>query len=205
MRAVTVHAEQIAFLAVPFACAPAVNPRAPVAIFLAVALAAEPVRFFEGHAFPARQMKEVAIVRIVAVQAPAVFFVVLQHDVLVVLHHAARAIRLQVRVTEGTGEDALGEWRRRHVDVMTWTLSRGRRGCLDWRRSLGWRRALRRAGLRQKDSPCNQRQREGSLHKAPLGVGCVRNSMTRCISRSHIAWNTCSRCPMTSATFCVTM
>lgn len=205
MRAVTVHTEQIAFLAVPFACAPAVNPRAPVAIFLAVALAAYPVGFLERHPLAAGEVEEVAIVCVVTIETPPMLLVVLQHDVIVVFDDPSRAIRLQIRVTEGTRKDTLGERRRRHVDVMTGTLSRGRRGSLNWRRgSLGWRGVLRCTRLREEDSSCHQRQRQGRLHRLPL-AGCVRSSTTRCISRSHIAWNTCSRCPMTSATFCVTM
>ena len=79
----------------------------PVAILLSVALAADPVRFLERHPFPAREVQEVAIVGIVTIQAPPVLLVMLQHDVVVVLDDASRAIRLQVGVTEGTGEDPL--------------------------------------------------------------------------------------------------
>src|SRR6476620_7455218 len=115
MRAVTVHTEQIAFLAVPVACAPAVNPRAPVAVFLAVALAAYPVRFLERDPLAAGEVQEVAIVCVVTIETPPMLLVVFQHDVVVVFDDPSRAIRLQIRVTEGTGEDALGKWRRRHV------------------------------------------------------------------------------------------
>ena len=81
VRIVAMDAQQIAFGAVPVAGAAAVHAGPPVAIFFAVALAAEAVGFLERHALAAGQVQEVAVVGVVAIQAPAVGFVVLENDV----------------------------------------------------------------------------------------------------------------------------
>ena len=75
------RAQQVSLVAVPFADAAAVHSGAPVAIFLAVALAAEPVGFLERHRLAARQVQLVAIVGVVAVEAPAMLGIVLEHDI----------------------------------------------------------------------------------------------------------------------------
>ena len=82
------------------------HSRTPVAILLSVALAAHPVRLLERHPFPARQVQEIAIVGVVAIQAPPILLVVLQHDVVVVLDDASRAVRLQIGMAERAGIDA---------------------------------------------------------------------------------------------------
>jgi hypothetical protein len=79
----------------------------PVAILLSVALAAHPVRLLERHPLPAREVQEIAIVGVVAIQAPPILLVVLQHDVVVVLDDASCAVCLQIGMTERAGKNAL--------------------------------------------------------------------------------------------------
>src|SRR5664279_3761272 len=81
VRTVTLHAQQVGFGAVPVAGAAAMNAGPPVAVLLAVALAAEAVRFFERHMLAAGQVQDVAVVGVVTVQAPAVGLIVLENDV----------------------------------------------------------------------------------------------------------------------------
>ena len=98
MRVVAVGAEQVPLGAVPVAGAPAVHAGPPVTEFLAVALAAEPVGLVERHGLAAGQVERVAIGRIVAIEAPAVLFVVLEDDVGVhVGQHAAGPVRASRR------------------------------------------------------------------------------------------------------------
>ena len=115
---VAVGAQQVPLVAVPVAGAAAVDAGAPVAVFFAVALAADAVGFVERDALAAGQVQEVAIGGVVAIQAPAVGFVVLENDVGV--HRgelAARAVDGHSGVAVGAGEDALGEGRRRHFEA----------------------------------------------------------------------------------------
>ena len=70
--------------------------------------------------------------------------------------------------------------------------------------ACGWRAVAGAHALREQDERQPPAPAPGRLIRPP-SHGCVRSSTTRCISRSHIAWNTCSRCPMTAATFRVTM
>src|SRR5579859_7939617 len=125
VRIVAMRAEQIALRAVPIAGAPSVDPGPPVAILLAMTLAAESVRFVERYALAAGQVQEIAVIGIVAVEAPAMSFVVLEHDV--EMHHrqfAARAIGLLARMAVGTGKNAVGEWRRWNLDFLLGNLRR---------------------------------------------------------------------------------
>jgi hypothetical protein len=73
--------QKISLGAIPVSSAAAMNAGAPIAILFAVALAAYPVRFFERHPFTAGQMQNIAIIRIMAIEAPAMRFVVLQNDI----------------------------------------------------------------------------------------------------------------------------
>jgi hypothetical protein len=178
VRAVAMHAEQITLLAIPLAGAAAVHPRAPVAILLAVALPAQAIRLFEWHSLTAREMKNVAIVRVVTVEAPPVLFVVLQHDVLVIVDGTTGAIGFEIRVTERARIDALRERRRRHLDVLSrasrrrlFPLSRGR---------------LSIVASRDGDQSNGHDEYIQGSHTGSRTVR-VRSSTTRCISRSHIA------------------
>ena len=76
VRVVAVGAQQVPLVAVPLADSPAVDARAPVAELLAVALAAEPVRLLEWDPLAAREVEPVAVVRVVAIEAPAMLLVV---------------------------------------------------------------------------------------------------------------------------------
>ena len=87
----TVHAEQITLASVPFTRPPAVHSSTPVAILLSVTLAAHPVRFLERHPLPAREVQDIAIVGVVAIEAPPVLLVMLQHDVVVILDDVFRS------------------------------------------------------------------------------------------------------------------
>src|SRR5689334_9087863 len=80
VRVVAVGAEQIALGAVPVAGATSVNAGAPVAILLAMALPAHAIRLFERHLLATGQMQDVAIVRVMAIETPAMRLVVLEDD-----------------------------------------------------------------------------------------------------------------------------
>jgi hypothetical protein len=64
-------------------------------------------------------MQHVAIVRVVTVEAPPVLFVVLQHDVLVILDRTPGPIGLEIRVAERARIDAFRERGRRHLDMLS--------------------------------------------------------------------------------------
>src|SRR6266511_3811845 len=72
VRVVAVRAEQVLLVPVPLAHAPAVHAGPPVAVLLPVALAAEAVRLLERNGIAARQVQAIAVVGVVAVEAPAV-------------------------------------------------------------------------------------------------------------------------------------
>lgn len=74
-------AKEIGLVAVPGAGPPSVDPRPPVPILLAVALTAKTVGFLESHRSAAGQMQLVPVFLIVAIQAPAILFIVPQNDV----------------------------------------------------------------------------------------------------------------------------
>ena len=63
VRVVAVRAQQVPLGAVPVAGAAAVHAGAPVAIFFAVALAAQPVGFLERDRLAAGQVQHVAVGR----------------------------------------------------------------------------------------------------------------------------------------------
>ena len=179
------------------------NPGSPSPVLFSMALPANPVRLLNGHSFPACEMEEVAVVRVVTIETPPVFLVMLQHDVGVIVDLAPGAVCLEIRVTERTREDAFGEWRRRYVDMFarTWYSNRFLHRARRLRRDVG---GLRRTRLHQEGRRGYERQQDQRLHGILATIGALR-STARCISRSHIVWNTCSRCPITSATFWVTM
>ena len=81
MGVVAVGAEEIALAPVPVPGSAAVDPCSPIPVFLPVTLPAEAVGFLEGDGCSAGKMKVVSVLRIVAVQAPTVFFVMSQDDV----------------------------------------------------------------------------------------------------------------------------
>ncbi|MGB2716558.1 MAG: hypothetical protein WBC51_20410 [Vicinamibacterales bacterium] len=86
------------------------NTGSPVAVLLAVALAAELIRLLERHRLATGKMQPVAIVGVVAVETPPMFLVVFQDDVIVRVDElTARPVRRQVFfvVTLGTGKNTL--------------------------------------------------------------------------------------------------
>ena len=166
---------------------------APVAQLLAVALAAQQVRALERHALAAREVQPVAVGRVVAVEAPAVLLVVAQLDVVVHLAQLApRGVRLEAGVAAGAREDAVAERRRRQLEP----LFRHRRD------PAAPSAAVRRAIV----ATAATASARGSTRFMVTSAGqAYRCSTARCISRTHIVWNTCSRWPITAATFAVTM
>ncbi len=70
-------AQSVEFLSVPLTCPLAVNSRLPVPEDRSVALTAQKVGFFEAYKLAACQPEDIAVIRIVAVQAPAVCFIVI--------------------------------------------------------------------------------------------------------------------------------
>ena len=128
VRVVAVGAEEVLLVPVPVPRPAAVDAGLPVPELLPVALAAEPVRLLERDPLAARKVELVAVVRVVAVKAPAVLGVVRQLDVRVeVGQRPARPVRLHRGVTAGAGEDPLGERGRRHLEVLD-GVPRRRRG-----------------------------------------------------------------------------
>ena len=80
MRAVAMHTQQIGLVAVPLSGASPVHAGAPVAELFTMTLTAEHVRLVEGHLLAARQMQHIAVIRVVAIEAPPMLLVVFQLD-----------------------------------------------------------------------------------------------------------------------------
>src|SRR5690349_6502675 len=80
MGTMTMDAQQILLRAVPLPDTASVHAGAPVPVLLAMTLAAQSVRFLERHELPAREMKSIAIVDVVTIEAPPVLCVMLQLD-----------------------------------------------------------------------------------------------------------------------------
>jgi hypothetical protein len=96
-----------------------VDADAPVAVLLAVTLSAHAVRLLERHRLSAREMKTVAIPRVVTVETPAMFLVVLEHDVIVGVDELATRLvggQVLLDVTLGAREYAVRERRRRRFN-----------------------------------------------------------------------------------------
>lgn len=79
-----VYAEQILFFAVPHARSFAVQSGLPFPKYCTMALSAEVIGLTELHDFTVRQPEGVAVVRVMAIKAPAAWHV-MQSDILV--HH----------------------------------------------------------------------------------------------------------------------
>jgi len=196
MRIVAVSAQQVGLVAVPVARAASVDPRTPVPQFLAVTLPAEAVGLLERYPLAAGEVEPVAVVGVVAVQAPAVFFVVLELNLGVhVRQNTPGPISFQIPVTLRTGEESLGEWRRRNFETLLLRSSPG----LD-------------AGFLGLAAPCRgppkaKHHKRGETCGELSQIGHVQeqcDSIMRCISRIHIAWKSCSRWPTTVARLRVT-
>jgi hypothetical protein len=80
MGVVAVGAEEIALVSVPIPASAAVDACPPIPVFLSVTLPAQAIGLLEKNRRPAGEMELVSVFRIVAVQAPAVFLVMQQHD-----------------------------------------------------------------------------------------------------------------------------
>ena len=91
----------------------------PVPQFGTVALAAQFIGFFEIQQPAVGQVQFVAVFGVVAVQAPAVFFVVFQYDVVVKLFQfPAFRVGFPVGMTFRAGKNVFAERRRRDLDVL---------------------------------------------------------------------------------------
>lgn len=129
------RAQEVLLVTFPVTGAPAVHAGRPVAQFFAVALAAQAVRLVERHLLAACQMEGIPICRIVAVEAPAVLFVVGQDDVSVHIRQLTPgAVNGQVGMARRTRKDAVRERRRGNFEPL---------GGLTGRRRLGSARRLR--------------------------------------------------------------
>jgi len=120
MGIMAMNAEQVAFFSVPEAGPLAVDAHLPVTKRGAMALAAEPVGFRELDEPSVREVQEIAILRIVTVQAPAVPLVVVQIDPFVLEgQFAAFPVHIVFRVmTIAAWENILAEGRRRNLDLI---------------------------------------------------------------------------------------
>ncbi len=116
------------------------NADAPVAVLLTVALSTQPVRLGERHGLAARKMQLVAVSRVVAVETPPMFRIVLQYDVVVRIdERPPNGIRGQIFlvVAVGTGEDPFGERGRGNLHPQRRRLRLPLRGSLDPRLENG--------------------------------------------------------------------
>jgi len=73
--------QQVVLLPVPLARALAVNPSLPISILISVTLAAQPVRLNKGDRLTAGAPEDVAVVRVMAIEAPTVPLVMVKLDV----------------------------------------------------------------------------------------------------------------------------
>jgi hypothetical protein len=71
-----VGAEEIGLVSIPIPRAAAVDSGPPIPVFLAVALAAQAVRFLEGDGSSIGQVENIPVLGIVTIQTPPVFFIV---------------------------------------------------------------------------------------------------------------------------------
>ena len=110
--------EQVALLPVPMAGSLAVETLFPVPERGSVALAAKPVGFRELDEPSVRQMQKVAILGVVAIEAPTVGLVMTKLDLFVRQRQLTSiAIHLVLRVVAfAAWEDVLAEGGRRHRD-----------------------------------------------------------------------------------------
>ena len=84
------------------------NPSAPVAVLLTMTLPTELIGLLESYGLAAGKVQPVPTLGVVAVEAPPMFLVVFQDDVIVRVDElAARPVRRQVLfvVTLGTGKN----------------------------------------------------------------------------------------------------
>jgi hypothetical protein len=124
------------------------NSSSPITKLFAVALAAQFVGFFEQNRLSAGKMEPVTIGGVMTIEAPAVLFVVLQHDIGV---HPRKftpgTVGLHVGMTRRAWEDAFRKRRWRHFHTLrSARLIRGDSACecdyCDDERSHGWRLPL---------------------------------------------------------------
>src|SRR3990172_8406878 len=99
----------------------------PVPVLVSMALAAESVAVIEIDLLSGHQPQFVAVLQVMAVQAPAlVLGMILQFDIRVFLfEHPALRIRFDLRVAVGAGEDPLRKRRRRNHIVLGLRLRGG--------------------------------------------------------------------------------
>jgi hypothetical protein len=128
MGIMTMYAEEIGPLssfekADPFS----MNPRLPIAINIAMALTAQPVRFGKIDGFPIGKLQLVTVAGIMTIKAPSLLFRVMQDDGGVfVRQFPLPGICFKPGVAVAAGKDSLGEGGRRNGKlVMRGCRSRG--------------------------------------------------------------------------------
>ena len=179
VRVVAVRAQQILLGAVPVAGAAAVHAGAPVAIFLSVALAAEPVGLLERHRLAAGQVQPSRL--LASWQSRH------QRCVSSCLRTMSVCIAVSSRRVRSTG-------------IPAWQSVQGKMPSLKRRRrNLELSAGLAAAGFFGPSAASDSRPRQQQTSEKARYA--QRNSTIRCISRSHIVWKNCSRSPMTPARF----
>lgn len=109
------HAQQILFLSIPGTGALAVFSRLPVPQFVSMALAAQPERLAKIHRSATGKPQYIALLGVMAVQAPAVLCVMFENNSLMFIYDMRSAIYLVVwLVALRAGENALGKRRWSH-------------------------------------------------------------------------------------------
>jgi hypothetical protein len=116
---VAVDAEQVLFVTVPVAGPFAVDANFPVTEFVAMALAAQPVRLGKIDQFAGDQSEFVTVFKIVAVRAPALTFRMMKHNIGVVFgQDPAKGIWFHVAMALGAREDPFGKrWSRYRKNI----------------------------------------------------------------------------------------
>ena len=105
--------KQVSLLARPGAGSFPVVARHPIPQFRTMTLTAQDVRLGKIDRAAIRKVQLIAIDRIVAIQAPPIFGVVLENDILVIFQEAPSPVHVFPIVTVGTGKDSIGKRRRR--------------------------------------------------------------------------------------------
>ncbi len=114
----TVDTQQVLFLSVPATCPLAVNAHFPIPEFWPVTLAAEFVGFLETDQLSAGGMEKIAIVGVMAVHAPSVFFIVFENDVFMeVYQFPALEIDLHICMAHRARINVLAQGRWWNLDI----------------------------------------------------------------------------------------
>ena len=103
---------------VPIPAPTAMNPGAPIAVFLAVTLSAQSVGLLEEDRLTAGKVKDVPVSGLVAVETPAVLLIVREDDVGVEAQLPASGVDWEHPVAVGAGVDPCRKRRRRDLYLL---------------------------------------------------------------------------------------